>query len=45
MINQILLEERQLLVLPEEYSDLEGQNLLVTGAAVFIVVDIFKRLT
>ena len=45
MINQILLEERQNLVLPEEYRDLEGQKLLVTGAAGFIGGDLFKRLT
>ena len=45
MINQILLEERQNLVLPEEYRDLEGQKLLVTGAAGFIGGDLFKRHT
>jgi len=44
MVNLTLLEERQELTLPDEYKDLRGQKLLVTGAAGFIGGALFKRL-
>jgi FlaA1/EpsC-like NDP-sugar epimerase len=44
MINLSLLEERQALPLPDEYKDLAGKKLLVTGAAGFIGGALFKRL-
>lgn len=44
MINLSLLEERQALSLPDEYKDLSGKKLLVTGAAGFIGGALFKRL-
>jgi len=44
MINLSLLEQRQTLSLPDEYKDLMGKKLLVTGAAGFIGGALFKRL-
>lgn len=44
MVNLTLLEERQELTLPDEYKDLRGQKLLVTGVAGFIGGALFKRL-
>lgn len=44
MINLSLLEQRQTLILPDEYKDLAGKKLLVTGAAGFIGGALFKRL-
>ena len=44
MINLSLLEEKQALTLPDEYQDLAGKKLLVTGAAGFIGGALFKRL-
>lgn len=44
MINLSLLEEKQALTLPEEYQDLVGKKLLVTGAAGFIGGALLKRL-
>ena len=44
MINLSLLEERQELPLPDQYRDLAGKKLLVTGAAGFIGGALFKRL-
>lgn len=44
MINLSLLEEKQPLKLPDEYQDLAGKKLLVTGAAGFIGGALFKRL-
>ncbi|GMR06267.1 MAG: NAD-dependent epimerase/dehydratase family protein [Gammaproteobacteria bacterium] len=44
MINLSLLEQRQTLSLPDEYKDLAGKKLLVTGAAGFIGGALFKRL-
>ncbi len=44
MVNLTLLETLQDLVLPEEFGDLRGQRLLVTGAAGFIGGALFKRL-
>jgi len=44
MINLSLLEQRQALPLPDEYKDLMGKKLLVTGAAGFIGGALFKRL-
>jgi len=44
MLNLSLLEDRQELSLPEQYKDLAGKKLLVTGAAGFIGGALFKRL-
>lgn len=44
MVNLTLLEERQNQTLPDEYKDLRGQKLLVTGVAGFIGGALFKRL-
>jgi nucleoside-diphosphate-sugar epimerase len=44
MINLSLLEERQSLTVPDEYKDLIGKKILVTGAAGFIGGALFKRL-
>ncbi len=45
MLNLRLLEEKQVLALPDQYKDLKGKKLLVTGAAGFIGGALFKRLT
>lgn len=44
MLNLNLLDERQELPLPDQYKDLSGKKLLVTGAAGFIGGALFKRL-
>jgi nucleoside-diphosphate-sugar epimerase len=44
MLNLNLLDERQELPLPDQYNDLRGKKLLVTGAAGFIGGALFKRL-
>ena len=44
MLNLNLLDERQQLPLPDQYKDLSGKKLLVTGAAGFIGGALFKRL-
>ena len=44
MINLTLLDALEKKVLPEEYRDLSGKKLLVTGAAGFIGGALFKRL-
>ncbi len=44
MLNLNLLDERQELSLPDQYNDLSGKTLLVTGAAGFIGGALFKRL-
>jgi nucleoside-diphosphate-sugar epimerase len=45
MINPRLLEDKQELSLPDQYENLKGKKLLVTGAAGFIGGALFKRLT
>jgi len=44
MLNLNLLDERQVLPLPDQYKDLIGKKMLVTGAAGFIGGALFKRL-
>jgi len=44
MLNLNLLDKRQELSLPDQYKDLTGKKLLVTGAAGFIGGALFKRL-
>ncbi len=44
MLNLNLLDERQELPLPDQYTNLRGKKLLVTGAAGFIGGALFKRL-
>jgi nucleoside-diphosphate-sugar epimerase len=44
MVNRILLEDVQQREMPEEFKELRGRKLLVTGAAGFIGGTLFKRL-
>ena len=44
MINQVLTDPIQARELPAQWADLQGQKLLITGAAGFIGGDLFKRL-
>ncbi len=44
MVNRILLEDVQQREMPEEFKELRGRKLLVTGAAGFIGGALFKRL-